>query len=382
MRLCPVRLYETRHTQRGGIKHPGSTIAEQVAEASYKTESKILYDHMYNLLENKLDGAIVETDGLSRQNYADILGPAFMIKAQGTAEIADFQRIKTVFDEFNKIVKAMNYVSTYNERQTIEVIKAELWNRVKAEKDRKRKTKLQGQMTELGKQLDKQGSTLDDTFLESISYITDMFCSDRIEVTIHPAEDSEVIFRGILDKQWLRVSAEFLRALYGGYSAPNWVMVGHLTYLPIPTDVSPDLNNELSEDMASDELLEDITSDELPGDIASDNTDLSTEETPNTMRDAYRILMTAYQEIEKTFTDSEDFVEVIVWPLAIYRETGVPDVKEDLTGEGTARIFSITWGILGSKVISITISRDLHSGRLLVTYDNMTLDYLPPYLGK
>ena len=32
----------------------GQTLETQVAEASTKTENKILYDHMYNLLERKL----------------------------------------------------------------------------------------------------------------------------------------------------------------------------------------------------------------------------------------------------------------------------------------------------------------------------------------
>jgi hypothetical protein len=311
--------HESADTQRGGIRHPGSTLAERVAEASYKTESRILYDHMYNLLEDRLDKAIVAAAGLSRQDYADVLGQAFMVKVQGQAEIADFQRIKTVFDEFNNIAKALHYVSTYDERQTIEAVKAELWDKVKAEKDRNRKAKLKGQVTELERQLDEQsGAQMDDTFLEDISYITDMFCSDRLEVTIHPTEDSEVIFRGILGKQWLRVPAEFLRALYGGYPAPNWTMVGHLTYLPVPKVASPDID------------------DELPEDNESDTTGLNGEEEPSTMRDAYRNLMTAYQEVEKSFTDSEDFVEVIVWPLAIYRETVVPEAEEALKEEGAA----------------------------------------------
>ncbi len=308
--------YQTADTQKGGIRSSGSTFAERVAEASYKTESRILYDHMYNLLEDRLDRAIVEAKGLSRKNYADVLGQAFMIKVKGAAEVADYKRIKTVFDNFNNITEAINYVSSYGKRHTLEAIKTELWTKIKAEKDRNQKAKLKKRMEVLENQLKEKGQ-LDNTFLESISFITDMFCSDRIEVTIHPTEDAaeDVIFRAILNERWLRVSADFLRALYGGYPAPNWTMVGHLTYLPVPLNTNSENDDELSEGIDSNNYSD---------------LDSMAKEKPKTMRDGYRQLMIAYQEIEKTFIDSKDFVEVVIWPLAIYRETVIPKIKDNV----------------------------------------------------
>jgi hypothetical protein len=300
---------ETADSQKGGMRFSGSTVAQRVAEASYRMESRILFDHMYNLLEWELGDAVVEAAGLSRETYPDALTDAFMVKVRGLAEIADYQRIKTVFDKFNDIGRALDYLSTFHQRDDILAVKEELWDRIKAEKDRNQKARLKAQMAELERRLKEGGTQLDEDFLRHFSFITDMFLSERLEVTISPAQGSgEVLFRGILDKQWLRVSPELLRALHGGYPAPNWTMVGQLTYVPVPRNGVKDPAGS-----AEDEEGQGVEEDSLAE--------------PGTLRDAYRTLIASYQAMEKTFTDSEEFAEVIIWPLAIYRETTIPEVQ-------------------------------------------------------
>src|SRR5438045_3510684 len=83
---------ENQNSQKGGVRFSGSTIEERVAAASYKTESKQLYDHMYNLLERKLADSITTITTISKEDYHSVTANAFLIKVHGTAELWDFQR--------------------------------------------------------------------------------------------------------------------------------------------------------------------------------------------------------------------------------------------------------------------------------------------------
>jgi hypothetical protein len=60
---------EKTDTQPGGRKFSGSTIEGRVAAATYKAESKLLYDHMYNLLEQKIASAITDTNDTTVDDY-------------------------------------------------------------------------------------------------------------------------------------------------------------------------------------------------------------------------------------------------------------------------------------------------------------------------
>jgi hypothetical protein len=302
---------EASEAQEGGRAFAGATIEERVAEASYRTESRILYDHMYNLLEDRLADTIVDATSLSSGSYSDSLQQAFMVKVAGVAEVADYQRITTIFDEFNHIADALHYMSSFEERQQLEAAKREVWANCKQVKDRERKARMKARMDQIAQEIEEEASfKLDDTFLESMSFITKIFYGDRLEVSVRPPQASDLLFRGVLDPRWLRVAPDFLRALYGGYPAPDWTMVGHLTYFP---------------DNPALELLDGPTVDSEP----SLDQESTSEAEPPTMRDAYRDLLGAYRGIERTYTDSERFVEVILWPLAIYREVELPDIDQE-----------------------------------------------------
>ena len=296
-----VNEQDTQDTRKGGLRHPGSSLVERVAEASYKTESKFLYDHMYNLLEQKLGKTILEAVELSSENYAEMLNNTFMVKVHGVAEIGDYQRINTIINQYNDILHALEYVSNFN--KVDEGIK-EIQIKIEEMKGSKQRGSLRKELTTLKKQLKEKPEYLDKTFLNSLSLITTTFFSQNLEVSFSPIRGPEnILFRGILDKQWLRISTEYLRTLYGGYPAPNWTMVGQFTHIPAFPE------NESEPIVVNDQKK------------------------PETIRDAYRTIISAYQGIEKTFTDSKNFFEVIVWPLAIYRETSISDIEEEIEEE-------------------------------------------------
>ena len=94
--------------QKGGIGS-GSATEAQVAEMSSKTESKILYDHMYNLLESKLKKSILEVSEIPANDYIKTLSEAFIIKVRGTAEIEDYNRVKIFMEKLNSLGEAVAY---------------------------------------------------------------------------------------------------------------------------------------------------------------------------------------------------------------------------------------------------------------------------------
>lgn len=312
---------EDAHTQKGGKDYSGSTLEARVAAASYKTESKLLHDHMYNLLENRIQNAIIEPINIDSSNCVDLLGQAFMIKIRGSAEIWDYERLKFIFENFNEIGLALSYITNFQHRQGYAQLLKNLENEIKEVKkasNRKNEiSQLQKQIDDLKKLLDpvevaKNASLhFDESFLKSISSLTSTFYSGGLEVVIHPQGVSEnILFRSVLDAQWLRISKEHLRALYAGQKAVNWIVVGQVTYVP---------NND---QFASKQVS-------IPTTLLNDSISKSDSEIAETVRDSYRNLVSAYYELEKSFYESKKLPEIIIHPIAIYRETTIPEVNND-----------------------------------------------------
>ena len=106
------------------------------------------------------------------------------------------------------------------------------------------------------------------------------------------------MYRGVLDRQWLRTRPEFLRSLYGVYPVAEWTMVGQVTHLPgLPEPVNTSSANN--------------------GATAGDSGQPS-------MRDPFRGMFKSTSVFERMFLESDERVEVMVVPLAIYREYTLP----------------------------------------------------------
>lgn len=291
---------QSTESSKGRPFLPESDSETQVVEVSRRTENKFLYDYMYNRLEERISEAIVDASGVTEGNYQNEIGGAFIIKVAGSAEIEDFNRMRILMQEFNNMGQAMHYITTFNREQArveekkIEELKARVENtkdknaRIVAEKalenalQNRQQVQREAAMT--------QGLAFDSEFLARLSYLTDLFNSDRFDVTIVPRGSSDkVAFRGVLDKKWLRVAPNFLAALYSGIAA-NWIMVGQVT--------------------------------QLPTSLEKDETANRTDESSNkrSVRDAYQAIIRQGYEVEKTFTLSKIRTEVIMSPLAIYRE--------------------------------------------------------------
>ena len=283
---------------RRGPESNEVSIQAQVAEMSRRTENKFLYDHMYNLFEERVSGTLLDVQGITGSNYLTALNRAFLVKIKGWAEVEDYNRLNVFMEKFNTIGEAIAYAGLGAEEGLKEAIET-LEKNVEEIRDRNTKAKAKSMV---GKQTDKKalakkraetlGLHQDEQALKNLNMFSEFFYPQGFDITLVPKSDSDAVaYRGVLDKRWLRIQPDLLRALYGGYVESEWTMVGQITYLP-------------GVDLPKTETA--ITSSEP-------------EESPS-MRDPYRNMFRSARVIERMFLESKGRAEVVVCPIAIYKE--------------------------------------------------------------
>lgn len=241
----------------------GNSLESQVAEASTKTENKVLYDHMYNLLEKKLSDVIFYINDSDNMNI-ETLKNKTIIKVTGKTSIQDYERLKIYMEKFNELGKIIAY-SNYSSL-----------------------SKNEQKMTNVNTLAKSLGLTQDTTLLNNIKTMTEFFNDDGYDVIISAKNSNEILYRGIINKEYLRVEPNMLRTLYGDEPPMEWTMVGQITYIPY--------NEEESETNADD------------------NKDMS-------ISDSYQNMFNSYRSVEKKFFEGKEKTRVHIAPIAIYTET-------------------------------------------------------------
>ena len=292
---------ETQESRRGSPLS-GKSLEQRVGEASLRTESKVLHDYMYNRLEREIKDSILPASGVTKDDYADRLKGAAMVKVAGSAEIDDFDWLTTFLKKYNKIAEAIAYATLSSDeyKQSLRTIE----ETVRQTKDRNVKSRLKQRLKHAKdpqKQAEEMGLAQDQTMLENLALFAETFYPGRFEITIIPSQGAgDVVFRGVVKKEILRLQPKFLKALYGSYVRLTWTMVGQLTYLPIEGAEDTEEGNSLSQ---GSNMTEEAVS----------------------MRDPFRGVFGASRILERFFVESKDRLEVIVAPLAIYREIILPN---------------------------------------------------------
>ncbi len=291
----------------------GNNLEEKVGESSNRTESKILYDHMYNQLEYKLNDSILEIQNISGDNYQNILAESFMIKITGNAEIEDYNRAKKFTEKLNYLAETIAYAAIVggDVKNVIDNLNAQ----ISSITDKNEKAKVKNQVSQQLKILkdpkrlaQEIGLSQDEKLLGYLNQFIEMFHPEGYEITIIPNQGTGgVVFRGIIDKHKLRIEPNYLRTLYGGLVKFDWTMVGHVTFIP---------THELT---ASENQL---SSGSITSRVSHNN------EKPS-LRDPYRELFHSMRDFESLFLESQERVEILVHPLAIYREVAMSNIRQN-----------------------------------------------------
>jgi hypothetical protein len=292
----------TNLSTQKGVPLTGSALTTEVAEVSQRTENRVLHDHMYNQFEDRISASLIAAGNLTVDDYHTALKEAFAIKVAGLVEIEDFNRMTVFFDKFNDLGEAIAYASTVNPEAAAALQSIEQSvNTIKDRNERAKAKELVRQRTDVKKLAQSMGLSQDQKLLNNLKLFSEMFARDLFFVTIIPQETAgRVVYRAVLNTKWLRVQPSLLRALYGLYPQCIWTLVGQVTHLPPPVTPSapPGVASTAGESS-----------------VASPTT-----QTPPSMRDPYRNMFKSSSELEKMFLESHERIEVVVFPLAIYRE--------------------------------------------------------------
>jgi len=286
-----------RSNEKAGLLE-GRSLDTQVAEVSARTENKVLHDHMYHRLEERIAASLVSGNDLNRGNFREKLEKSFLVRATGSAEIEDYQRMETFLSKFNELGEAIAYSQVVAVGAPALKSKGEEIANIA---DRNQRKRAEAEFRRLSpeslakKSAADLGLTQDKKLMENLQLFTSLFHRDAYEVTIVPCGVPDgVAFRGVLNKRWLRVEPEHLSALYGGFVESNWTIVGQVAHLP------------------GEVLPMEANADHTTSQVEAGGTDPS-------MRDPFQAIFRSARVFERMFLESQQRTEVTVSPIALYR---------------------------------------------------------------
>jgi len=277
----------------------GASTDSQALDAFRRTESIVLHDHMYNQLEHKLGSGLSSAIDMDLEQLTAQLAVNPMLKVIGRSEVEDYTRLQVFMEEFNNLGEIIAYAAMLNDpvyRASVSQLTQEITDTPAGNKKRQLETRLK-QMTNASQQAKAVGFFQDPTLLTGLGQLAKMFNPNGYEVVITPLNGPQVHYRGIIDRAWLRYSPESLRSMYGSQSDTPWVMVGAATHNP-RYFVEPDAR--------------------MPENIGIGTT-TAAPANPS-MLDAYRTMFRATRDVDRMFLESATALDIVMSPLAIYRE--------------------------------------------------------------
>jgi hypothetical protein len=291
----------TGETQSAVLR--GASAESQALEASRRTESIVLYDHMYNRLEHELESSLLNAADLDVSQMPQLLSNNPMVKVVGRSEIEDYERLQVFMERFNELGEIIAYSSLSNNpqhKEAVQSLKQQIANAPSNSQKKSLEARLK-QLTDASQLAKDLGLSQDPILLSKLKTFSELFNPTGYEVMITPSNRPRVHYRGIIDRAWLRYSPESLRSMYGGQSETPWIMVGAITHSP---SVSQNMDPQ--------------TTDEVFARTAQER------EASPMILDAYRNMFRYARVFERMFLESDTEPEVVISPLAVYREFQIP----------------------------------------------------------
>lgn len=191
-------IYGTEDTEKN------RNLEQRIIDASCKVQNVVLFDHIYNSLEEKLKSQILIIDDSTALN--DIKSNS-IIKVTGYTTIEDYEHLSFLMKNFNEIGKALT-ILTLNKTNDSKPLSSNA----------------------IDQYAKSNGLYFDTKFSDSMMKIINNFHGNVLEIFIEPSnQELDVTFKALLDEKYLRLSSNSIRNLYGYKPCMKWTLVGEVT---------------------------------------------------------------------------------------------------------------------------------------------------------
>ena len=267
------------------------------------------YPRRYDRLEDALGAALDRPSPLHHDTVRSLLVPGRFVRVSGAAFLEDYDMLGAIFEQWLEIADALVAAHVFQEygfsgERELQRLRAEIKKLLSKTDDDSRTKTLKSQLRSLP-------SDFDDVFEQTardmgmheqkewikqhLGLFNDLFHGDSSSVSLTRETDEGVAFNAPLDDAHLRTDKGRLRQLYNGTRLGTWTLVGQVTATP-DTYENPGVQ-------------------EVEAGGGSEH-----------MRDNFRGMIGPVQEIYDSVYESEAVAEVVLRPLALYRESTVePD---------------------------------------------------------
>ncbi len=293
-RITEEKIIQAITSNTEGIPLSPSKNETSSSDMSRRVESGILHDHMYTRLEKELADSLTNASDLTTEDLSTVLMSHPIIKVSGQAEIEDYERIRTYFKKFNELVEVIAYSTKSSDVEHKGKV-LDLIVKISQASNNEQRKKHQQELDKLTNAVSKakeMNLLQDQVLLDNLAMFPEVFNPDGYDVVITPKNNEAIQYRGVLDRSWLRVSPQLINNMYGGQSAAPWTMVGIITHIQ-GTYIKPK-SVEIAQDSENPMML-----------------------------DAFRNLFRGIRTFDRMFLESKVNTEIILSPLAIYREVPV-----------------------------------------------------------
>ena len=229
------------------------SLSKNIMLGSGRVATRVLHDYLFTAMEKELGSKIIEVSNKTICNVA----PGTLFRISGRAEVEDIERMQMIMESYNDMYKYLLAITQSSE------IQEQVWNLQDelqtAGSNRKGNRRSKKEVETLLKQFEpdaisstilrERRAGISPLISETFKRVYGLFYKDIFEVKIIPDFDDVSVFRGIINKEFLREDPTIIYAKYGSRPSVNWTMVGQVTTLLEPklTDTETD-NAETAED--------------------------------------------------------------------------------------------------------------------------------------
>lgn len=266
----------------------------------------------YNQLEAALGKALSPPSPLHHDTVRSQLEPGHFVHVSGTALLEDYDMLGAICEQWLEIADALIAAHVFQEygfsgERELQRLRQEIKKLLSKTDDESRTKTLKSQLRSLPSDFDdvfdqtakNMGMHEQKEWIEQhLGLFNDLFHGNSSSVSLTREEDEGVAFNAPLDDAHLRTEKGRLRLLYNGSRLGTWTLVGQVTALP--------------------NRYEDPGIEEIEAGGGSEH-----------MRDNFRGMIGPIQEIYDSIYESEAVAEVVLRPVAIYRETTLTETLTD-----------------------------------------------------